>query len=81
MSAYTEAMVSLAEMLPQEGDDPRLRAIANEVGRISARLALAERVVEAARAVEDKIVVYGPPHEHSAWHRALRARLAEWEGK
>ena len=38
MSDYTEAMVSLAEMLPMEGDDPRIRAIANEVGRLRARV-------------------------------------------
>ncbi len=38
MSAYTEAMIALAEMLPEQGDDPRLRAIANEVGKLTAEV-------------------------------------------
>ncbi len=39
MSDYTEAMISLAEMLPMEAGDPRIRAIANEVARLGKELA------------------------------------------
>jgi len=66
---FTEAMTALAEMLPEQGDDPRLRVIANEVARLTkengylqrsvmnaeSRLARAERVVKAAGAVEVRL--------------------------
>lgn len=90
---FTEAMTALAEMLPEQGDDPRLRVIANEVARLTkengylqrsvmnaeSRLSRAERVVEAAGVI---IIAWEAaaldPDTQEGLLMDLRDALADW---
>ena len=76
MSDYTEAMVSLAEMLPEQSDDPRLRAIVREVTSLHTRLA------EARQQKDDLADLLDMPRERLLYHaERAEARVAELESR